>query len=163
MVCKTQIMRTISSATAKLSDPEIKCFLACHIPYRLEFLKRGIALASDSGVRDPALVEAALMAGRQLIQFLGLGIEFRGYQGPFLKPCTKYKPFGKGDDRCFEVKIVNLGGDFQNIKEPEEERLLAEFLYAGQGKRSFDRSFPITNCGTMAVTSFSEGVKSSCG
>ena len=70
------------------------------------------------------------MAGRQLIQSLGLGIEFRGYQGPFLKPCTKYKPFGKGDDRCFEVKIVNLGGDFQNIKEPQEERLLAEFLYA---------------------------------
>jgi hypothetical protein len=28
------------------------------------------------------------------------------------------------------VKIVNLGGDFLNIKEPQEERLLAEFLYA---------------------------------
>jgi hypothetical protein len=41
-------------------------------------------------VRDPALVEAAVMAGRQLIQFLGLGIEFTGKQGPFLKPYTKY-------------------------------------------------------------------------
>jgi hypothetical protein len=123
-------MRTISSATAKLSDPEIKCFLGCHIPYRLEFLRRGIALASDPGVRDPAFVEATLMAGRQLIHFLGLGIEFRGKQGPFLKPYTKYMPFGKGDDRCFEVKIVNLGGDFQNIKEPDEERILAEFVYA---------------------------------
>jgi hypothetical protein len=66
-------------------------------------------------------VEATLIAGRQLIQFLA-SIEFRGKQGPFLKPYTKYKPFGKGDDRCFEVKIVNLGGDWRSPYPPHRKR-----------------------------------------
>jgi hypothetical protein len=39
-------------------------------------LRLGLAVAPASGLIDSAAVEAAIMAG-QLIQFLGLGIEFR--------------------------------------------------------------------------------------
>jgi hypothetical protein len=50
-------MRTKKTSKDRLSKGEIICFLECHIPYRLEFLRRGRAIASDSRVRDPALVE----------------------------------------------------------------------------------------------------------
>jgi len=69
------------------------------------------------------------MAGRQLIQFLGLKIKSEDGQRPILKPDTTYRCF---KDRCYEVKIVNLGGEFQEIAdlESDEERILAEFIYA---------------------------------
>jgi hypothetical protein len=84
-------------------------FLRCHIPYRLEFLRRGTALRSDAGVRDPAIVEAALMAGRQLIQFLGLDIDFEDGGRPRLATKDK-KRYHYWKDRMKytdEVRIVN--------------------------------------------------------
>ena len=121
-------MRTKKTSKDHLSKGEINCFLEYHIPYRLEFLRRGRAIGSDSAVRDPALVEAALMAGRQLIQFLGLTIKPND-QPPSLKPAQGYRCF---DDRCYEVKIVNLGGEFLEVAdlEPKEKRILEEFIYA---------------------------------
>jgi hypothetical protein len=121
-------MRTEKTSKDLLSKGEIIGFLECHIPYRLEFLRRGRAIATDSRVRDPALVEAALMAGRQLIQFLGLTINSND-QPPILKPDKRYRCF---EDRCYEVKIVNLGGQFQEVADlgADEERILAEFIYA---------------------------------
>jgi hypothetical protein len=74
-----------------LSEVERKCFLECHIPYRLRLLRLGLAVAPASGLIDSAAVEAAIIAGRQLIQFLGLGIEFRGNERPFLKSKTGYE------------------------------------------------------------------------
>jgi hypothetical protein len=121
-------MRSKKTSKDRLSKGEINCFLEWHIPYRLEFLRRGRAIASDSRVRDPALVEAALMAGRQLLQFLGLKIKSEDGQRPILRPDTTYRCF---NDRCYEVKIVNLGGEFQEVAdlEADEERILAEFIY----------------------------------
>ncbi len=121
-------MRTKATSQDLLSKGEIIRFLECHIPYRLEFLRRGRAIATDSRVRDPALVEAALMAGRQLIQFLGLTIKPKD-QPPSLRPAKGYRCF---DDRCYEVKIVNLGGEFLEVAdlEPKEKRILEEFIYA---------------------------------
>jgi hypothetical protein len=122
-------MRSKKTSKDRLSKGEIMCFLEWHIPYRLEFLRRGRAIASDSQVKDPALVEAALMAGRQLIHFLGLKMEFEDGQRPILKPDKTYKSF---NDRCYEVKIVNLGGEFQEVADldSKEKRILAEFIYA---------------------------------
>lgn len=94
-----------------------------------------MALASDSGQKDSAVVEAALMAGRQLIHFLGLDIEFKGGRRPVItdKKRTRYHSYTKGEARCTdEVKIANLGGDFQRsckLGEVETE-ILAEFLPA---------------------------------
>jgi hypothetical protein len=84
-------MRPYSSGTERLPDSEIKCFLARHIPYRLEFLRQGSAWAFNS-VKDPVIVETTLMAGRQLIQFLGLDIKFSDDGRPFLsdEECEEY-------------------------------------------------------------------------
>jgi hypothetical protein len=122
-------MRTEATAKDKLPDGDIRCFLKCHIPYRLEFLRRGIALAADSGVRDPAVVEAALMAGRQLIEFLGIGLERKGPRTLKAKLC--YQSF---EGRCYEVKVVNLGGEFHDTKtlDTKEQTILAEFIYAAE-------------------------------
>ena len=57
--------------------------MECHIPYRLEFLRRGSAMASEPW--DPAVMETALLAGRQLILFLGFGIEFSADGRPRLE------------------------------------------------------------------------------
>jgi hypothetical protein len=118
-----------------LSDTEKKCLLNCHIPYRLEFLSRGSALAFNSGVKDPAIVEAALMAGRQLIQFLGLTVKFREDGRPDLtnEKSEEYQGYKRGGVRYTdEVKIVNLGGEFQKRCELDEAEatILAEFVHA---------------------------------
>ena len=118
-------MRPYSSRMNRLSHCEIKCFLRRHIRYRLEFLRRGVAVASGSGQKDPAVVEAALMAGRQLINFLGLDIEFPDNGRPRITDGkrTGYHWYKKGDVKYTdEVKIVNLGGDFQNSCELGEAR-----------------------------------------
>jgi hypothetical protein len=127
-------MRELITATARLSEEEIKCFLGCHIHYRLEFLRRAAALASYQGVRDPALVEAALMAGRQLVQFLGFRLKFSRDGRPFLsdEKSEDYYPYEKeGVSYTDEVKIKNLGVEclkLSDLKDGEEDTL-AEFLH----------------------------------
>jgi hypothetical protein len=88
-------MRTKSTATDELPDADIRCFRTCHIPYRLDFLRRAAALAAYPGVRDPALVEAALMAGQQLIQFLGFRLIFSRNGSPLLsdEKSEDYHPY----------------------------------------------------------------------
>jgi hypothetical protein len=91
-----------------------------------------LAVAPASGLIDSAAVEAAIIAGRQLIQFLGLGIEFRGNERPSLKSKTCYERYKKGDDYyTAEVKVVNVGGGFTEMADSteKEKRTLAEFLH----------------------------------
>jgi hypothetical protein len=129
-------MRRVYTTTKvdALSDAEKRSFIECHIPYRLKFLRRGVARRSDPGIRDPAIVEAALMAGRQLIQFLGLTIKFQN--GKFVlteEEKEKYKSYKKdGAQYTDEVKIVDLGGEFLKISELDdnEARILREFVHA---------------------------------
>jgi hypothetical protein len=124
-------MRELTKASAPLFEGEIKCFLGCHIPYRLEFLRRAAALASSPGVRDPALVEAALMAGRQLIQFLGFRLKFSRDGRPSLsdEKSENYHPYRVS--YTDEVKIKNLGVEclkLSDLKDGEDDTL-AEFLH----------------------------------
>lgn len=127
-------MQTTSSATAELPEPEIRHFLEYHIPYRLEFLRRAAALRSYPGARDPALVEAALMAGRQLVQFLGFGLKFSQNGRPFLsdEKSEDYHPYYRdGVPYTDEVKIKNLGVEclkLSDLKDGEDDTL-AEFLH----------------------------------
>ena len=127
-------MRELVKATESLSAEEIKCFLLCHIPYRLEFLRRATALRSYPGVRDPALVEAALMAGRQLIEFLGFRTCLSANGRPFLsdKKTDKYHYYESGGvDYTDQVKLKNLGVECLKLSELKdgEDDTLAEFLY----------------------------------
>jgi hypothetical protein len=127
-------MRELTKASAPLSEGEIKCFLGCHIPYRLEYLRRAAALASSPAVRDPALVEAALMAGRQLIQFLGFRLKFSGGGRPSFsdEKSEDYHPYEKdGVSYTDEVKIKNLGVECLKLSDLKngEDDTLAEFLH----------------------------------
>ena len=124
-------MRTSSSATERLSATEIEAFLNIHIPYRLKLLHLGLAVAPAFSLMDSAMVEAAIVAGRQLIYFLGLNIEFQGNDRPVLISDISYMDYGKPNAKYTdEVKIVNVGGAFIKIYDiPEEHRrILAEFL-----------------------------------
>jgi hypothetical protein len=81
---------------------------------------------------DSAMVEAAIVAGRQLIYFLGLNIEFKGNDRPVLISDISYKDYGKPDAKYTdEVKIVNVGGALIRIDDLPEDyrRILAEFLH----------------------------------
>ena len=60
-------------------EPEvIKNFLSIGIPYRLAMLDFAEDVSAAQTTRDSAVIEAAIAAGRLLIQFLGLGIEHSG-------------------------------------------------------------------------------------
>jgi hypothetical protein len=68
-----------------------------------------------------------------MIQFLGLGIRFqKNAERPSLVEKTDYFSFEKEDGTYTdEVKIVNLGGDFQKLSALTDEQkvTLAEFLH----------------------------------
>jgi hypothetical protein len=133
-------MRKVSTTGVELlSDGVTRCFLDCHIPYRLKLLRLGLAVAPASGLIDSAAVEAAIMAGRQLIQFLGLGIEFReDGQRPVLAENISYESYKKGGSKyADEVKVIDVGGKFQKLADltAEEKSILAEFLH-GASKAS---------------------------
>jgi hypothetical protein len=98
-----------------------------------------LAVAPASGLIDSAAVEAAIMAGRQLIQFLGLGIEFReDGQRPVLAENISYERYKKSSSKYTdEVKVIDVGGKFQKLTDltDEEKSILAEFLH-GASKAS---------------------------
>jgi hypothetical protein len=115
-----------------LSEVEKAKFLDKHIPYRLGFLRLALIVRQASGLFDSAFMEAAIIAGRQLIQFLGFGIEYKeGF--PILVECTKYHRYKKDDGAYYtdEVKIKNLGGSFLKLEDltDQEKSILAEFCH----------------------------------
>ena len=78
-------------------------------------------------------MEAALIIGRQLMGFLGLGIDFRDdRERPFLVECTWYDRFKRqGQKYTHEVKVTDLGGSFLSPCKftTNEKSTLAEFYY----------------------------------
>ncbi len=68
--------RKISDSLKELSDREKAKFLDVHIPYRLNLLRLGLVVGRASGLIDSAIVEAAIVTGRQLIEFLGFNIKY---------------------------------------------------------------------------------------
>ncbi len=115
-----------------LSDAEKKCFLNCHIPYRLKLMRQGLAAYPANGLLErAAAVEAALVYGRQLLEFLGLGVNRNDFP-PVLSPKTKYFSY-KRDDVSYsdEVKITDFGKEFQDPQalDLEVKTDLAEFCF----------------------------------
>jgi hypothetical protein len=125
-----------NNSPAKLSEPDKAKFRDEHIPYRRKLLQFALILAPSRGLTDSAFAEAAIIAGRQLIQFLGFGIKYNGEGRPMLSECTNYHDYPKdGDKYTDEVKIVDLGGSFLRLESLTEEQrsILAEF-YQGASK-----------------------------
>lgn len=53
-----------------LSETEKKCFLDCHIPYRLKLQRQGLkSYPANGSLKRAAAVEAVLVYGRQLLEF----------------------------------------------------------------------------------------------
>jgi hypothetical protein len=125
--------RKISDSLEELSDLGKAKFLEDHIPYRLNLLRLGLVVRRASGLIDSAIVEAAIIAGRQLIQFLGFNIDYPdGKEGPILVEDTKYHSYKRGGDKYTdEVKIVNLGRPFLKLASltDQEKSILAEFCH----------------------------------
>jgi hypothetical protein len=97
-----------------------------------DLLRLGLVVRRASGLVDSAIVEAAIIAGRQLIQFLGFGIKYNREGRPILAECTKYHDYGKDGDRYTdEVKIVDLGGSFLKLTSLTDQKksILAEFCH----------------------------------
>lgn len=97
-----------------LPPEQIRIFLNQHIPYRLRLLQIGRAVSPASGLIDFAMVESGLILGRQLLQFLGLGIT----HNPALTLCarTDYHTYKKGSQTITEeVKITDIGGRFVDV------------------------------------------------
>jgi hypothetical protein len=125
--------RIDSNGVAEPLEPEvIKHFLSIGIPYRLAMLDFAEEVSPAQTTRDAAFIEAAIVAGRLLIQFLGLGIEQRG--GLRLVPRRNYYVKNGYTD---EVKITDLGGRFVEVAslDPATAQVLAHF-YNGASKAS---------------------------
>jgi len=100
--------RVDSNGVPEPLEPEvIKEFLSTGIPYRLAMLDFAENVSPAQTIRDSAFVEAAIVAGRLLIQFLGLGIEHKGG----LRLVERRSYYVK-DGWTDEVKIADLGGRF---------------------------------------------------
>jgi len=103
--------RRITNGRPEHLDPiVVQDFLSRHIPYRLEMLSLAEEVLPPSTTRDSAFVEAAIVSGRLLLDFLGLGITRRG--GLRLVPAHHYR-----SEDCFtdDVKIPDVGGRFVDI------------------------------------------------
>ena len=109
-------MRKILTTTEvePLSDAEKKCFLNCHIPYRLKLLRQGLTSYPAKGSFErAAAVEAALVYGRQPIEFFGLGIRPNKHPAVLREKTAYYQYERYGILNTDEVKITDLGGQFQ--------------------------------------------------
>lgn len=110
-------MSKLNKRTVPLTKPEIEEFFSPpldHLKYRLTMLlslKERREAKESITYRDAVCeFEAALVASRMFIQFLGLRTEHKP-QLRLLEDRTYFTKDGKSD----EVKIVDLGGDFVTI------------------------------------------------
>jgi len=73
------------------------------------------------------MVEAGVISGRLLIQFLGLGIELR----PDLRLVERHDYFERSKGQTDEVKVSDVGGSFVDLSElsDEDKLVLAKFHY----------------------------------
>jgi hypothetical protein len=121
--------RTLHTKTLPdpLTDAVKAEFLARHIPYRLELLRLGKASCPARDMCASAIVEAGVVSGRLLLQFLGLGIELR----PDPRLVERHDYFEKPKGQTDEVKVPDLGGSFVDLSElsDEDKLVLAEFHY----------------------------------
>ncbi len=110
----------------------VEDFLATGVPYRLAMLQFAEEILPPETTRDSAFVEAAIVSGRLLLQFLGLGIKRKG--GLRLVESREYH---REDGRTNEVKITDLGGRFVDVAslDTASKEVLAQF-HNGASKAS---------------------------
>ncbi len=101
-----------------------------HIPYRLEMLRFAEESLPPSSTRESAFIEAAIVSGRILLAFVGLGRNRKN--GLQLAECRKHRiEDGVTDD----VMIPDVGGRFVDVSSLESQaaEVLTQF-YKGASK-----------------------------
>ncbi len=124
--------RRIVNGVPEPLDPEVvKSFLSTGIPYRLAMLDFAEEVMPAKTTRDSAFIEAAMVTGRLLMHFLGLGIEHRS--GKLVSQHGYHVRDGATD----EVKVTDLGGRFVDVAllDQSTAQVLAHF-YNGASKAS---------------------------
>ena len=114
-------------------DPTvIEEFLNRHIPYRLALLDLAEAVVPPKTISESAFVEAGIVAGRLLLEFVGLRSKRKG--GLRLVPDRTYRNEQHHTD---DVKIPDVGGRFVCLDSLDEavQETLAHF-HDGASKSS---------------------------
>lgn len=135
-------------------DPEvIQQFLKVDIRYRLELLRLAEEVSPAQSTRDSAFIEAAIISGRLLIQFLGLGIERKGG----LK-LVQRRDYHVAEGHTDEVKIPDVGGRFVEIASLDSatKETLAQF-HNGASKASAHLTWDSGH--QLDLTNFLQGLR----
>ena len=124
--------RIVNGAPEPLDPEVVESFLSIEVPYRLAMLDFVEEVLPPASTRDSAFIEAAIVTGRLLMQFLGLGIEHR--LGLRLVSRHDYLVRGGATD---EVKATDVGGRFVEVAllDQTTAHVLAHF-YNGASKAS---------------------------
>jgi hypothetical protein len=125
-------MRKINQRTKPLTQKEKEDFYYNHLPYRVEMLTTCESIRNEFINRREILTctfEASIIACRVLLEFLGLGID--GSNPPKLIQRRNY--YSQDKINSYEIKIVDLGGDFVNISSinKEDQDILAKSYLTG--------------------------------
>jgi hypothetical protein len=122
--------RIINGQPESLSATVVREFLTQHLPYRLEMLRLAEEHLPPSTTRESAFVEAAIVSGRILLAFLGVGLNRKS--GLKLAENRKYH-----DDRgaTDDVMIPDVGGRFVDVSSLDSNtvEVLTQF-YNGASK-----------------------------
>ena len=120
-------MRPVISTTdvAPLPPNEVQRFLDEHLPYRLALIRDAVPRVPAQSLADDQAFEAAAVAGRVVLDFLGIGYDQKreSLKAERTHRCVN----GLTDD----VKVVDLGGryiDFSELNEVDTA-MLTRFIH----------------------------------
>jgi len=120
-------MRRVMPGTniAPLPPDEIQRFLKEHLAYRLALIRDAIPRVPAQSLADDQAFEAAAVAGRVILDFLGIGYD---QKREYLKAERTHRCVnGLTDD----VKVIDLGGHYVDLAELNEEEAatLTRFIH----------------------------------
>lgn len=133
-------MKTLNKRIRPLTLAEVQEFFDEHLPYRQTLLTTHKLITADQPHFQTLLpnelrhkinvssVEASLISSRMFMEFLGLGIKYNPRR---LVQNRKY--FAAEDGNSYEVKIIDLGGQWVDINKlaAQEQDLLARLYLTG--------------------------------
>jgi hypothetical protein len=121
------LMRRVSQEDQiePLSFKEVKQFREEHLPYRLALIRDAVSRVPVQSLADDQAFEAAAVAGRVLLGFLGVGYDSKK---KLLQEDRRYRT---QDGFTDDVKIIDVGGRYVDIARlsQEENALLMRFIH----------------------------------
>lgn len=122
----TSAVRQIGSdKSAPLAPEERKAVLETHLPYRLYHLLDALERVPAKTAEDNQAFEAGAVAGRVLLEFLGVGYNPKSGE---LRESRSHVVSGNG--QTDDVKVVDVDGTYVSLAElsEQEKTILCEFI-----------------------------------